>query len=285
MPMDADCGKCPSGQTCGGGGIPNVCGSGKTCTPLACSDLGATCGPAGDGCGGALMCGTCTAPDTCGGNGIPSVCGHVTLDTNAGDVPYSQGAFAQQFPDANDMCQIQGLQPAHQVVKSSPLSVGPMTMPKLSPFQTDDVGYTWSNVDVYVTAAAQGTLFSADMTYTENGCTASYHVVGVWPAVSCTHKVYAPNDPKQRTVVDSYPDLDLCNPCAEPDKGRFLGSGISPDFATDCVQLFPKSCDNNTPQSCVGADPYGRDPYWCVLSGGDPPQPNPNPPTCLDGGP
>ncbi|APR86701.1 Tryptophan synthase alpha chain [Minicystis rosea] len=47
-----------------------------TCTtPVTCQDVGANCGPIGDGCGGVIDCGTCTAPDTCGGGGTPSVCG------------------------------------------------------------------------------------------------------------------------------------------------------------------------------------------------------------------
>src|SRR5262249_40800057 len=38
-----------------------------SCTPLTCAKLGATCGQAGDGCGGALSCGTCPAGQTCSG--------------------------------------------------------------------------------------------------------------------------------------------------------------------------------------------------------------------------
>jgi hypothetical protein len=68
------CGDCPSGQTCGGGGEAGKCGT-TTCKPKTCADLGANCGPVGDGCGGVLMCGTCNAPETCGGGGTPSVCG------------------------------------------------------------------------------------------------------------------------------------------------------------------------------------------------------------------
>src|SRR5262249_21354166 len=218
-------------------------------------------------------CGACSDPDTCGGNGIPSVCGHITLDTNMSDVPYAAGAFAQQFPDANNLCQVTGLQPAQQSLTS-----GPKTSPT---FPADSVGYTWNNVSVYVTAAAQGTQFSADMTYTENGCTANYHVVGMWPAVTCTVSNMAPNDPKGLTLLNQVADPDLCNPCAEPDKGRDTGSGISPDFTTTCKQIFATTCDNANPPNCVTADPYGRDPFYCVLSGGDPPQLNPNPPPRL----
>jgi hypothetical protein len=38
-------------------------------------DLGFSCGPADDGCGGTLDCGPCLGFDTCGGGGIPGTCG------------------------------------------------------------------------------------------------------------------------------------------------------------------------------------------------------------------
>lgn len=63
-----DCGACFSGQTCGGGGVANVCG---VCQPIPCATLGANCGLTGDGCGGVQYCGDCTPPAVCGGN----VCG------------------------------------------------------------------------------------------------------------------------------------------------------------------------------------------------------------------
>jgi hypothetical protein len=71
------CGPCPAGQTCGGGGMPSVCGS-PSCTAKTCPQLGIQCGPAGDGCGGLLQCGTCPAGQTCGGGGMPGVCGNQT---------------------------------------------------------------------------------------------------------------------------------------------------------------------------------------------------------------
>jgi hypothetical protein len=68
-----DCGPCPPGQTCGGGGVPGLCGS--LCIPKTCAALGFNCGLAGDGCGGQLDCGVCSPPNTCGGGGDPNVCG------------------------------------------------------------------------------------------------------------------------------------------------------------------------------------------------------------------
>jgi len=68
------CGPCVAPQTCGGGGVPSMCGVNQ-CTPTTCAALGYTCGPAGDGCGGQLACGTCPPNETCGGGGTPGVCG------------------------------------------------------------------------------------------------------------------------------------------------------------------------------------------------------------------
>ncbi|MBI5534358.1 MAG: hypothetical protein HY898_16665 [Deltaproteobacteria bacterium] len=44
------------------------------CIPATCVKLGATCGGAPDGCGGAVSCGACPAGETCGGAG-PNQCG------------------------------------------------------------------------------------------------------------------------------------------------------------------------------------------------------------------
>jgi hypothetical protein len=71
-----ECGSCSDAgcQTCGGGGVPGVCG-GSCCVPTTCTSQGISCGPAGDGCGGSLNCGTCPAGEVCGGGGTPGVCG------------------------------------------------------------------------------------------------------------------------------------------------------------------------------------------------------------------
>jgi hypothetical protein len=71
------CGPCPAGQTCGGGGQPSVCGS-PTCTPETCAQQNIQCGPAGDGCGNLIQCGACPGGQTCGGGGMPGVCGNQT---------------------------------------------------------------------------------------------------------------------------------------------------------------------------------------------------------------
>jgi hypothetical protein len=60
-----DCGPCPSGELCGGGG-PGKCGTQNNCTPLTCTAQGIECGQAGDGCGNVLDCGNCPTGQVCG---------------------------------------------------------------------------------------------------------------------------------------------------------------------------------------------------------------------------
>ncbi|MDF2691855.1 MAG: Tryptophan synthase alpha chain, partial [Labilithrix sp.] len=70
----ANCGTCPNGQTCGGGGVQNQCG-GPTCTPKTCQQLGAQCGVVPDGCGNTINCPDCPNGQICGGGGVANQCG------------------------------------------------------------------------------------------------------------------------------------------------------------------------------------------------------------------
>lgn len=79
--------------------------------------------------------------------------------------------------------------------------------------------YEWSNLQFYVTAGAPGTQFTGDLKYTEDDCTIEYTAIGLWPAVACGSD-------------------DDCNPCANPDAGLTIGSGINPDFPTKCDTDF-----------------------------------------------
>lgn len=65
----ASCG--PAGDGCGGTLDCGACGSGQVCvaggccTPATCASLGASCGSPSDGCGGALSCGACDPAAIC----------------------------------------------------------------------------------------------------------------------------------------------------------------------------------------------------------------------------
>ncbi|APR77796.1 Putative lipoprotein mlpA precursor [Minicystis rosea] len=81
--------------------------------------------------------------------------------------------------------------------------------------------YEWKNLKFYVTAAAPGTQFTGDLTYTEDGCTIEYSAIGMWPAVYCINEKGEADD-------------TLCSPCPDSEAGRVYGSGINPDFPVKC---------------------------------------------------
>jgi hypothetical protein len=101
-----------------------------------------------------------------------------------------------------------------------------LIVPKTGTTPGTDIKYEWSNVRVRVTTAYEGTQMVADLKYTQDGCTAEYTVVGLWPAVSCAAK-----DPSGNPL--DMPDPQSCDPFADPDAGRAYGSGINPDFQQD----------------------------------------------------
>ena len=89
--------KCSSGDTCGGGGTPDVCGHGAAvCVPNKTkADCGTSCDPISDGCGAILDCLSCTAPQTCGGGGEPGKCGApVCKPKTCQDVGFDCGSLA-----------------------------------------------------------------------------------------------------------------------------------------------------------------------------------------------
>jgi hypothetical protein len=139
----------------------------------------------------------------------------------------SVGDFASTAPDGEDVCRVPTLTLSQVAIP--PIDGGPGT----------DLRYAWSNVRVRVTPAYPGTQMAADLTLTQNGCTAKYEVLGLWPAVGCEQLDENGNGTGQ-------PDASRCSPEADPDAGRPTGSGINPDF-----------------QSVVACDP---DLLLCVLT-------------------
>jgi hypothetical protein len=199
--------------------------------------------------------------------------GAMVSDPNPEDLPYSLGNFSTPEPGSDDFCVVPTLSATRLRLPEIP--AGMDGMGAMTPGQpATDVKYTWSNVRVYVTAAANGTEFSASLTVEQDGCTAEYAVEGLYPAVSCL--VPPPMEPPPEmpsddagatdeasvavddagsdssanddaaTVPDeaAAPDVEmppapmldetLCSPLADPANGRPLGSGINPDVATRC---------------------------------------------------
>ena len=88
----SSCGACPSNQSCGGGGTPNVCGG---CVPDTCAAHGWNCGKIEDGCGNTVACGPAYHKNDvsgmlCGYNGLPPhewICG--TSQNSNGPKPFA----------------------------------------------------------------------------------------------------------------------------------------------------------------------------------------------------
>jgi hypothetical protein len=133
------------------------------------------------------------------------------LDMEVGD-PDAFGAFEGGVPDDEGFCAVPSVSKVSLTLPEvQPTPDDPATPDKdeTDPGQVAaDLAYEWSNVKFLVTADAQGTQFSADLKFTQDACTATYHVVGVYPATDCT------GDP---TICD-----DDAN-------------GINPSFPTECM--------------------------------------------------
>lgn len=204
-------------------------------------------------------------------------CGFPSAECNGGTcVPFSPnaiGEFPVIEPDSNDFCTLPTVAESRQVfpggiipidtevacmtdAECDPMAMGPggvcTPLDPMDPmagstcviddvYEPTDITYRWSNVQFYVTAAATGTQFMADLEVVLNGCTATYRAVGMWPAVDCTN------------FVTGEPDVAMCHPVADPnnkDLPRLYGSGINPDFG-------PVVCDPNFGPISVVDQYYG----------------------------
>jgi hypothetical protein len=120
------------------------------------------------------------------------------------------GSFTAGFPDDDGFCMADDFEDAQVVLPEVTAIADDPTTPdedETQPAQpATDLEYRWSNARVVVSADAQGTQFEADLEYQQDGCSATYHVVGVYPAVGC----------------ESNDDCD-------DDK-----NGLNPDFALRC---------------------------------------------------
>lgn len=144
-----------------------------------------------------------------------------------------------QFPNAAGVCAVTNFSGGEQNFQPEVLDLadgsGQVTLPAVT-YKTE-----FTNFNVINTAKIPGTVFTADVKYTEGGCVANYKALGFWPGIHCS-AVAGDADPS----LGDGPDADGhvlvtsgdCDPTANPDAGRVYGSGINPEFK-------PK-CDTNT---------------------------------------
>lgn len=129
----------------------------------------------------------------------------------------ASGSFTTEYPSDEELCLVPTLSEARQRIAQPDGS-------------TKDIRYEFSNVRVQGSSAIPGTQWIADLTYTEDDCTATYVAVGLFPAITCTRKVG--NDTVRDPTV-----------CQQPQPGL----SIDP--------TFPTTCDETTNLCVLKGDP------------------------------
>lgn len=138
---------------------------------------------------------------------------------------YAAGDFAASEPNGKGVCEVPTLTPAAKSIPVQPAIPDDPETPdedeSLPEVPAMSFEYAWSGLKFLVSEANQGTRFTGTLDLTVDGCTAQYDAVGLYPAVFCGDE-------------DGNPVDGLCS--AEPiaELGMVLGSGISPDFETQC---------------------------------------------------
>lgn len=129
------------------------------------------------------------------------------VDLNTRDtthLSYSLGQLAKAS-DTEGFCAVSNLTVAE---KHAPAETSGPDAPQ----PAADIVYQWSDVRILATAEAPGTQLVANLTYTENGCTAQYEVWAMWPG-----------------------DVDCKNDAGEADDSLCASAAsINPDFASTC---------------------------------------------------
>jgi hypothetical protein len=119
---------------------------------------------------------------------ITGLLGSGPADMNMSDVPYGIGNFSGTQADGDGFCTAPTLSVAR--LRQDAVPPDPTMCPPIVGSPAVDMQYAFTNVRVYNTALALGTMMSADLTYTTTDptgatCVAKYHVRGVYPAASC----------------------------------------------------------------------------------------------------
>lgn len=164
----------------------------------------------------------------------------------------AMGHFKTMNPDERGICDVVNIADGYETYDAIPGDPGD---PDAGIDPTPDVPETtvrhaWENVRVLSTAQIQGTLLDGEVTVTQDGCTAKYHVYAVNPIVLCQS------------------DAD-CDPAADPANGRATGSGMNPVYSPRC-KFLPANTTATAAEE-VMSKYYGADIFFADT--GDPDNP------------
>jgi hypothetical protein len=163
------------------------------------------------------------------------------------------GQFAAPTPGDDKLCPVVDMKPAEQDLPGNDAGATPTTLK-----------YEWSNVRFVVAPEALGTQMVADLTYTVDSCSASYHVTALFPSVTCS---------VDGTALDFCKCLYYGDPTTEYD--RQMGSGISPDLFGTPPKFGDEACDKSVANAQAMEDAAkvrcDHVTHLCVLKG-EPPQ-------------
>ena len=126
-----DCGGCTGAEVCGGDPTrPGQCAvPPSTCVPKTCAEVGAECGPVGDGCGGVINCGTCPTGQQCGGPGQPGKCVPISQCTPLTCADYGPATCGQQSDGCGGILNCGGCSNPGEVCGGDPTRPGQCAVP------------------------------------------------------------------------------------------------------------------------------------------------------------
>lgn len=153
----------------------------------------------------------------------------------------STGDFASVDPTDSNICSVAQSTAAEIDTNEIPAVADDPATPEddesYAGLPATNVKYEWKNVRVLASPAAPGNLMEAELTYTENGCSATYSVIGLWPAIGCEEVILVKND-KGLLVAKGTgkPNDALCDAIPDPQApySNPVGSGINQDFVPRC---------------------------------------------------
>lgn len=144
----------------------------------------------------------------------------------------SLGDFTGVDPNSDGICTVQDPTPAVVSINEIPAN----DEEEYPGRAATNISYTWKDVRVLVTPGAPGNLMEGELTRTQDGCTATFQVIAMWPIIGCEKLNEIIVDGEAQVEHTGEPNDDLCDdqPDLQAPYGIPVGSGINQDFVPKC---------------------------------------------------